>query len=135
MDDIFARAWHEIVARPSGPMAVRFYLQPLMALVLAGRDGIRDAHRGRPPYFWALFTGHAPRRELVRDGWRAVGKIFVLAFALDTIYQLIVLKGLRPIEGLVVAAVLALVPYVLMRGPANRLARRLGSHPDSSARA
>ncbi len=124
MDNEFARMWQEIIARPDGPLAMRFYLQPLMATLFAVRDGIHDAQAGRPPYFWSLFTDPAHRAEWLRDGWRSVGKIFILAIVLDVIYELVVLHGLRPVEGLLVAVTLAIVPYVLIRGPANRLARR-----------
>jgi hypothetical protein len=138
MIDLFTRAWHEILARPTGPMAFRFYLQPLVAVALAVRDGVRDAHSGRRAYFWSLLSDKPHRRERLREGWRSVGKVFIFAYVLDTIYQIFVLKGLRPVEGLIVATLLALVPYVIFRGPANRIARRIGhfgSRPSSSAQA
>src|SRR6266581_3050038 len=99
MEEFLARAWHEILARPGGPMAFRFYLQPLMATLFALRDGIKDAHSGRPPYFWTVLSEPQRRRDLLREGWHSVGKIFVLAFVFDTIYQLVVLKGVRPLQG------------------------------------
>ena len=125
MDHGLAELWHEITARPSGKMAFRFYFQPLMAMLLATRDGIRDARAGRPAYFWALFTDPVNRRARLRDGWRAVQNVFVLALVLDTIYQLAVLRGLRPLQGLLVALTLAIVPYVLLRGPVSRVTRNL----------
>jgi hypothetical protein len=121
--DVLSQLWQEIVARPDGPMALRFYLQPLMAVIFAVRDGLKDARTGRPPYLWAIFTSPGERGALIRDGWRSVGKIFIIAVVLDTIYQFVVLGGLRPLEGLFVATVLALVPYILFRGPVNRLKR------------
>jgi hypothetical protein len=119
------RFWQEIAARPDGPMAFRFYLQPAMAMLLAVRDGLRDARAGKPAYLWSLFTAREAeeKRLLLRDAWRSVGKIFILACVLDIVYQIIVLKGLRPLETLFVAVVLALVPYVLLRGPVSRVAR------------
>jgi hypothetical protein len=133
MEEFFARAWHEIVARPGGPMALRFYLQPLMATLFAFRDGIKDAYAGRPPYFWAVLSEPQHRSNLLREGWRSVGKIFILAFILDTIYQIVVLKGVRPLQGFLLAAVLAVVPYVLFRGPINRVVRTI-THRKRSAR-
>lgn len=117
--------WREILERPDGPLALRFYLQPLMATFFAVRDGLRDARAGRPAYLWSLFTDPAGRRERLRDGWRSVGKIFVIAMVLDLLYQAAVLRGLRPVQGLLVAVTLALAPYALLRGPANRLLRRV----------
>ena len=125
MDEFLARVWHEIMARPDGPLAMRFYLQPLMATLFALRDGLRDARAGRPAYFWAVFTNPVQRPALLRDGWRSVGKIFLISLVLDVAYQILVLRGLRLMQGLLVAVVLALVPYVLLRGPVNRLARLL----------
>jgi hypothetical protein len=53
-----------------------------------------------------------------------VGKVFILAVVLDSIYQLIVHRGVYVLELLITATVLAIIPYVLVRGPVNRIARR-----------
>jgi hypothetical protein len=129
MPDVFTQGWHEIVARPDGPLAIRFYVQPLVAAVLAVRDGLRDARRGNRAYFWSLFTDSADRRERLREGWRAIRKVFLIALILDVIYQLIVIQALRPLEALTIATALAIVPYVLLRGPVNRVARRVRGRP------
>jgi hypothetical protein len=55
-----------------------------------------------------------------------VRNVFLLAIGMDLIYQLIVFKGLRPMQGLVVAVVLAILPYLIVRGPVNRMARLFG---------
>lgn len=124
--DYLSRIWEEILARPEGPMAFRFYLQPVMSTIYAIISGLKDAREHKPPYFWAIFTQPAQRAALLRDGWKSVRNVFLLAIGMDLIYQIMVLKGLRPVEGLVVSVVLALVPYLVVRGPVNRIARRLG---------
>src|SRR5271154_3986268 len=103
-------------------MDFRLVLQPLMAVFFAVRDGIKDAREGRVPYFWSLFTEPGHRRELLRDGWKSVAKVFIIAIVLDAVYQFIVVRWFYPGEALLVAVLLAIVPYVLLRGPANRLA-------------
>jgi hypothetical protein len=123
MEDLLSRLWREIAERPYGPMAFRFYLQPLMSLAIALRDGLQDARAGKPPFFWALFTAPAHRGERLRELLRSVRKLFLLAVALDLVYTLLVLGGLRPVQTILVAAGLSHVPYVLLRGPFNRLAR------------
>jgi hypothetical protein len=123
MDDLLSQTWREITSRPEGPLALRFYMQPLMATLLAVRDGVKDAREGNPAYLWAVLSTPGHRRELLRSGWRSIGKVFVIALVLDVVYQLLVLRGLRPLEGLFVAVVLAIVPYALIRGPINRLVR------------
>lgn len=115
-------------------MAFRFYLQPAMAMLFAIRDGVHDAHAGEPAYFWSLFTDREHVRERLRNGWRAVRRVFFLALAMDIVYELVVLKALRPLEGLVIAFTLAVVPYVVLRGPVNRIAR-LVSHRRENSRA
>jgi hypothetical protein len=134
MSGELSRIWHEIAARPGGPLAMRFYVQPLMATILAFRDGRKDAHQGKPAYGWAVLNDAAHRHELLRSGWRSIGKVFLIAVALDTVYQLIVFHGLRPLQGLIVAAALALVPYLLLRGPFNRIVRLLGWRPTDATR-
>jgi hypothetical protein len=61
---------------------------------------------------------------LLHEGWQHVGKVFILAIVLDSIYQLIVHRGVYVLELLITATVLAVIPYVLIRGPINRIARR-----------
>jgi hypothetical protein len=131
MVDLLSQTWQEITARPDGPLAMRFYLQPLMATLLAVRDGVKDAREARPAYLWAVVSTPEHRRELLRSGWRSIGKVFLIALVLDVVYQLLVLRGLRPLEGLIIAVTLAIVPYALVRGPVNRLVRsaRGGSAP------
>ena len=117
------RVWENLLGRLGGPLSLRFLLQPAMGVILAIRDGVRDARTGRAPYFWSLFTDPVNRRQRLREGWKSVGKIFVIAAILDTVYQIIVLHAFYPGEMMIVAFVLAIVPYTLLRGPVNRLAR------------
>jgi hypothetical protein len=111
-------------ARLQGPMRFRLILQPLVALIFAIRDGRRDAREGRPPYFWALFTEPAHRRDMLASGWKSVGKVFIIAIVLDSVFQFIVFRAFHPVAALFAGVILALVPYVLLRGPVNRLMPR-----------
>ena len=124
MLDGLSQFWQELIARSSGPLAMRFYLQPLMASFFAIRDGIKDAREQKPAYFWALFSGRRNRGDLLRDGWKSVGKIVVLAVLLDVVYQYLVLQRIRIREALAVAMILAVLPYLTFRGPINRLIQR-----------
>lgn len=124
MEDLLARIFENLIDRVSGPMKFRLILQPLMATIFAIRSGLKDAKGGRPAYFWALFTDSAHRQDLLRDGWKSVGRVFILAIIIDVVYQFIVFRWVYPVEALLVAAILAFIPYLLIRGPANRIARR-----------
>jgi len=123
MEDLLLRIFDNLIDRVSGPLTFRLILQPVMATIFAVRDGLRDAREGRPAYFWAIFTDPEHRRELFRDGWKSTGKVFIIAIVIDAVYQYIVLKWFYPFEALLVAAILAFIPYLIIRGPVNRLGR------------
>jgi hypothetical protein len=125
MDHTVARIAHNLVARVTGPMKFRLLLQPAMATFFAIRDGLTDARERKPPYFWGLFTSHGERELMLKDGWKSIGKVFILATVFDVIYQLIEHRWtVYPGEAVLVAIILAIVPYVVMRGPVNRLVCR-----------
>ena len=105
-------------------MALRFVLQPVMAIIAALHDGIKDARTGRSPYLWAMLTSSAERGSRFREGLIATGRTILIGLVMDTIYQAVVLKTFYPGEAVIIAILLAFVPYLLLRGPIARIARR-----------
>ena len=91
---------------------------------MALRAGLQDAREGRPPYLWTILTDPLQRVDLLRTGWRGISRVFVLAIIMDVIYQWIVQHWIYPGEVLIVAVLLAIVPYLLIRGPVTRVAER-----------
>ena len=124
MDEWWNRFWAELIGRTSGPFAFRFYLQPLVATLYAIRDGVKDAHAGRPAYFWSFLTRRETRGDLLHEGWAAVVRVIIVGTVIDLIYQLMVFRRIHPLQLAVIVLLLAFVPYMLLRGPVNRLARR-----------
>jgi hypothetical protein len=120
---MIGRGWANFLARPNGSLSLRFYIQPTMASLLALRAGIEDARQGRQGYLWAILTRPQRRLQLLHEGWRGAMTPFLLALALDSAYQIMTIGFVYPLELLFTATVLALVPYALLRGPFNRLAR------------
>ncbi len=123
--DLAIRFWDELIARPSGPMAFRFILQPTMASIMALRDGIKDARADRAPYLWTILHDPDRRADRLYEGILAVFRVLALGVVMDTIYQVTVLHGLRPLQTIVVTIVLAFIPYLILRGPIARIAKRL----------
>lgn len=123
-NELFARIVENLTGRVTGPMKFRLLLQPAMATFFAIRSGLKDAREGTPAYFWALFTDPAHRSAMLLDGWKSVGKVFVIALVLDGVYQFIALRWIYPGEAVLVAMILAIVPYLLVRGTVNRIVRR-----------
>ena len=97
-------------------MTFRLIMQPAMAVLFATRAGLRDAREGQPPFLWAFYTNPGRRRELWRQARNDVGNVFILALVLDAIYQTIIHSGIFNLELLLTATLLALVPYVIVRG-------------------
>jgi hypothetical protein len=129
------RVWANLLARPSGPMTFRFILQPAMAAIAALRDGIKDARLGHRPYVWALIQGvhdSEGRSGRLWEGVLSTARILILGVVMDVIYQSIVLKTFYPAESAIIAILLAFVPYALLRGPFERVARRWVARPASS---
>jgi hypothetical protein len=121
MTEMFNRAFENLMARDSGPFHLRLFLQPLMATILAIRAGWPDAWQGRPIFFWTLLREPTRTATMVRNLWRIVGKVFLVAVVLDVVYQLIVFQWIYPVETLIVATMLALVPCMVVRGIGNRI--------------
>jgi len=118
----------ELMGRVDGPFAFRFVLQPIMAAIYAIRDGVADARDARPAYLWSILTEPAGRRALLREGWHHVVRVLVLGVVMDVLYQVIVLKAIRPLQLVVIVLGLAFLPYLLLRGPVNRIARHWIAH-------
>lgn len=123
MGEMLTRVWDELIGRWDGPFAFRLILQPTMAAILAVRAGLRDARTRRPAYGWAIITDLARCRGLVREGWKDVARLFVVAVFVDVIYEIIVFHRIYPGQPLIVAVCVALPPYLLIRGPVNRIVR------------
>jgi hypothetical protein len=117
------RIWSDLAARVHGPFSFRFLLQPLMAVLYAARDGIGDARQQRAPYFWTIFTRPDERWELLREGKKAVARVMALGVLIDVVYQLLIFHRVYPLELIVIVLALAFVPYVILRGPINRIVR------------
>src|SRR6476620_2061399 len=95
--------------RWTGPMSFRLIMQPIMAALFAIRVGINDAREGRQPYLRAIITDKAERYNLLHEGWKSIGRIFLIAVVMDLIYQWIEYRWIFPIETLFIAVVLAIV--------------------------
>jgi hypothetical protein len=131
----FARLWKDILDRPDGPMTFRFILQPAMAALAALRDGVKDARRGRTPYVLALLRGTRSaegRGGRFWEGIVATARVLILGVVMDMIYQWLEFKTFYPGQAATIAILLAFVPYLLLRGPVERVARHWVARPASA---
>jgi hypothetical protein len=129
------RMLQNILDRPGGPLTFRFILQPAMATIAALLDGIKDARTGRSPYLWSVFTNAATRGGHLWEGVICTARIILLGLVMDAIYQVTELGQFYPGEAVIVALTLAFLPYLILRGPIARIARRWrGDAPTGKAR-
>ena len=92
IQEILTRFWDQLIAQPSGPLAFRLILQPIMAAILAILDGLKDARAGRPLYTWTILTDPAQRASYLREGLKRVCRVIIFALVMDAIYQFLVLR-------------------------------------------
>ncbi len=132
--EVRERFWYDLLDRPDGVMRFRFVLQPVMAALAALRDGVEDAKLGRSPYIWTLLNSPSERCGRLAEGVISTARVLLLGLCMDTVYQLMVLKTFYPAEAVIVAIVLAFVPYLILRGPIARIARWRRGGPSSDER-
>ena len=92
---------------------------PLPSTPPGGIEIARPARAGKLELFLLVLRQH----KLFALGYFLVASIIILALILDTAYQVIELGAFYPLEAIIVAVVLAFIPYLLIRGPAARIAR------------
>ena len=127
MEEILTRYFENLIARTDGPLNLRFFIQPTVSLIFALRAAFKDAKEGAVPYLWRFIVSKDKRVLVAREGWKDFGKIFIVGMVFDITYQLIMIFKMKsevyfyPLESITVATCLAIVPYILFRGPMNRL--------------
>ena len=121
MEDLLNLFVERLLGRIDGPMGLRFCLQPIMAAMLAIRDGWADVKAGHAPYFLSLFTEPENRGKKLWQGWKSIRRVFWLAVVLDLGYQFLELPRIRPLSAVFVAIILAIIPYLLVRGLVRRV--------------
>ena len=115
--------FQDILARLSGPGRLRFIFQPVVAIILGTRSGMKDATAGLPPFLWALLFHKEHWRELFLSTLASVRNLVAIAILLDLVSQFIIFHEIRPGAALVVGPLLIGVPYGVSRALSNRIWR------------
>ena len=126
LTETIERGWENLIGRFGGPMSFRLLVQPAVAAVFAIRAGIRDARENKPTFLGCAISNPGSWRARMRQSWKDVGKVFIVALILDSIYQVVVHSGVFALELLITATFLALIPYMVFRDLVARVARWFG---------
>ena len=104
-----------------GKFQVRLIAQPVVAMILGVRLGLRDAKHGKPAFFASVVTGGRGGSAILRQGLRDAIVPLCVAFVLDGVLQYLILGHVRPAAALVVGLLLVFLPFILLRGLTNRI--------------
>lgn len=126
--DVQQRFWSDIFARVGGPMTFRFFLQPTMAGIAAVHDGLKDAREGHKSFFWTAWRDPSVQTGRLREGLISVARVMLLGICMDVIYQFKELDQFYPAEAVVIAILLAVIPYFVFRWIVEWIARRRRHH-------
>ncbi|HXI22722.1 MAG TPA: hypothetical protein VNG71_02525 [Pyrinomonadaceae bacterium] len=77
---------------------------------------------------WSIYKDSGARLSLIKNGWQDIARVFTLAIAIDLIYQIVVIGWIYPLETLALAVIVAVLPYLVVRGLTNRAARSKTFH-------
>ncbi len=119
--DVFSRASDQMAGRVTGPLHLRLILTPTMATIFAIRNGLKEARAGLKPYGWRVFTIPDERKAYLKRGWKEIRKVIVVAAVLDMGYQFYVFRAYYVFQTVILVIVLALMPYMVIRGITTRL--------------
>ena len=103
-----------------GKFQIRVVLQPLIAIILGLRFGIRDAKAGRRPFFQEVAHGEGHRGALLRDAARDALMPLIVAVIIDSILQQLINHRIRPLAAVIVGGILVFLPFLIVRALANR---------------
>ena len=120
---LFDGIWRDLTGRGmfGGKFQIRLIAQPLVALLLGVRLGLRDAKQGKEPFFMTLVDPKHDRRANLKEGLRDAIVPLCVAFVLDGILQRMILGHIRLMGAVVVGSLLVFLPFLIGRGLSNRI--------------
>jgi hypothetical protein len=121
---LFEGIWRDLTGRGmfGGKFQIRLIAQPVIALLLGTRFGIRDAKQGKEdPFFMSLVRGKHDRWPILKQGLRDAIVPLCVAFILDSILQRMILGHIRLLGAVVVGALLVFLPFMIGRGLSHRI--------------
>jgi hypothetical protein len=120
---LFSRRFlDDLAARLTGPFHFRFLVQPIVAIGLGIRDGLKDAKTCTPPIIVDLMFSAQHRRADLKSAAKSLIKPIVLGTVLDGISQYLMFGQIRPVAAVLVGVGVLALPYGLARGITNRIA-------------
>ncbi len=122
MNEYFREMW-------GGPGHLRIFLQPLVAILLGVRDGLKDARAGAPPYLLDLLQAREQRASRLRALLRTLRFPLLLGVGMSLLFQQLIRRQVHLWTALAFGVAFITLPYCVARALANRLASRRWVRP------
>lgn len=104
-----------------GSFQLRLILQPLAAMLLGLRFGIRDGKQGKVPIVKAIAETTGGRGSVLAHAARDAIVPLVVALVVDSILQHMINGRIRPLAAVIVGGLLVFLPFLIVRELTNRL--------------
>jgi len=104
-----------------GSFQLRLILQPLAAMLLGLRFGIRDAKQGRAPILKEVAETAGKRGGVLAHAARDAIVPLAVALVLDCILQQMINGRIRPLAAVIVGGLLVFLPFLIVRALTNRI--------------
>ncbi len=116
-----------------GSFQWRLIVQPLAAIILGARVGVRDAKQGRLPFFQALLHAKGERGTLLGKAVRDAIVPLAVAVIVDSILQQLINGRIRPLVAALVGGFLVFIPFLCSRALSHRVWRARPLRPRRAA--
>jgi hypothetical protein len=117
--DFFGDIATRVFARVTGPLKLRFAVQPIIAILLGIRDGAHDARVGSRSFLYDLFHYPKEHKPLVKKAVRTLLVPMLVAIILDGVAQYLLFGWVRVSGAIVAGLTLMGLPYVIAREATN----------------
>jgi hypothetical protein len=118
-----------VAARLAGPFSFRFVLQPIVAIVLGVRDGIRDGRQGRPSFLLDFCRNPQRRKPHLQQVSRRLLLPLTVAIVLDGFVQFLLFGWIRVSGAVTAGPVLMGLPYIIARAVTSWIVCRRTAYP------
>jgi hypothetical protein len=108
-----------VAARLAGPFSFRFVLQPIVAIVLGVRDGIRDGRQGTQSFLLDFLGNPHSRKPHLQQALRRLFLPPTVAIILDGLVQFLLFGWVRVSGAVTAGPVLMGLPYIIARAVTN----------------
>ena len=130
---LFSRSFFaDMMARLSGAGRFRFFVQPIVAIVIGVRHGRADVQNGSKPIIWVLVSSASQRGDELRSAFAALRDLVAVAIVLDIVSQAVIFGRIHPLVALLLGPVLIAVPYLSARTVAYALVRARQNHKNNN---